>query len=714
MAHPGLVPEAVPPVLAPAVRAPTAPTSYREVFSDRTRDAVFGHPAAYLAGYRFVDGGGQPVPTPGALRDQTVLFCDRQPMAFLCLVARLDEVVEVRILHRFMRYMELPGEPTTGFRDRVLGLLGDLRPNQYPVVDVPATILYLVASQVRIPTHDAMAGILATWDGDAPLGPYLEPDLLTEVVRPRNVQLVPSRYAALLVHREGVTPKQAYQEIAGAIHADGNDVACSDILTWLRTACTCRGGAGPQAGSSIVLHPLNPVHLPGAVYDYVVSKIMSDLPALRNPVGVGGTGVLGATEIATVVQALAAARNTDDHTREPRTIREAYKETYPVLLRYNRVTEATGVAQIWDRLANCQKGEQQTILQQEFAKVCADRMLNPELVCPVVTTALKQMVVSFNFAGFGPDDLGTGCNPFQVTYVGATDYYQAQESAGVSQQLDQGMHGATLSDIQAIKDKEKIRFPTDLHQVGTTLQRYAVLVQTLFQGVAEPVHPFVRSIWALATGYQNKLPFILDRYHGLAGSPAIQQAYPARILRSIQIQVYEYLRGIMIAAADDIAVAVDASPDFTQLLLDLQRGTFHTSNGWVPLPSAYVVAPVIAIQPARSAGTITTTSTTTGGGGSVASGVSALTAATTAVAQTRSTNPVSDPTFNDMALRGALGPLTRAHRPPRNDAGNEFCVGWWCKGGCYSCGRRSAHVPFASPGERERLLAYATTHLRLE
>jgi hypothetical protein len=656
------------------------------------------------------------VPAPAALRDQTVLLCDRQPMAFLCLVARLDDVVEVRILHRFMRYMELPGEPTTGFRDRVLGLLGDLRPNQYPVVDVPATILYLVASQVRIPTRDAMTGIMATWDGVAPLGPYLEPEPLTEMVRPRNVQLVPSRYAALLVHREGVSPKQAYQEIAGAIHADGNEVACADILTWLRTACTCRGGAGPHADKSSVLHPLTPVHLPGAVYDYVASKIMSDLPALRNPAGGGGGAGLGATEIATVVHALASARDAEDRPREPRTIREAYKETYPVLLRYNRVKEATGVAPIWDRLANCHKGEQQTILQQEFAKVCAARTLNPELVCPVVTTALKQMVVSFNFAGFGPDDLGTGCNPFQVTYVGATDYYQAQESAGVSQQLDQGMHGATLADIQAIKDKEKIRFPTDLHQVGTTLQRYAVLVQTLFQGAAEPVHPFARSIWALAMGYQNKLPFILDRYHGLAGSPQIQQAYPARILRSIQIQVYEYLRGIMIAATDDAMASVDAPPDFTQLLLDLQRGTFHTSNGWVPLPSAYVVvAPAVVPQPGRPAGgTVSTASTTTAGGGG-ASVVSALTAETAAVAQTRIVNSVTDAAFNDMVLRGALGPLTRANRPPRNDAGHEFCVGWWCKGGCYSsCGRRSAHVPFASPGERERLLAYATAHLRQE
>ena len=216
------------------------------------------------------------------------------------------------------------------------------------------------------------------------------------------------------------------------------------------------------------------------------------------------------------------------------------------------------------------------------------------------------------------------------------------------------------------------------------------------------MHPFVRAIWALATGYQNKLSFILDRYHGLAATPQLQQVYPVRTLCYIQIQGYEDLRGIAIAPPpDDTFAAVDAVPDFMQILVDLQRGTFHTSNGWVPLPSAYVEAP----------GTASTASSTVAGGGSV---VSALTAPTAAV-QTRVVNPANDATFNDMPLRGALAPLTRANRPPRNDAGREFCVGWWCKGGCYSsCGRRNTHVPFVSPAERERLLAYVNAHLRME
>jgi hypothetical protein len=193
---------AVPPAAIPAPIALTAPTTYRQLFADATRDAVFDRPGEYLAGYRFTDAGGA-VPVPATLRDQTSLLCDRQPMAFLCLTAHHDGVsTEVRILHRFMRYLELPGEPATGFHDHVLGFVGDIRPNQYPVVEVPGSIFHLASTQVRVPTAGAMDGLLATWPRDLPtLGPYLEEgEVATELVRPRNIQLLPSRYAALLVH----------------------------------------------------------------------------------------------------------------------------------------------------------------------------------------------------------------------------------------------------------------------------------------------------------------------------------------------------------------------------------------------------------------------------------------------------------------------------------------------------------------------------------
>jgi hypothetical protein len=85
-------------------------------------------------------------------------------------------------------------------------------PHQYPTVAVPSTAFHLVGNAVRVPTTDAMEAWIATWaDPSVPLGPFTEADAETEACRPRNVQIVPCRYAALLVHRRGVTAKVAYQ-----------------------------------------------------------------------------------------------------------------------------------------------------------------------------------------------------------------------------------------------------------------------------------------------------------------------------------------------------------------------------------------------------------------------------------------------------------------------------------------------------------------------
>jgi hypothetical protein len=64
--------------------------------------------------YRFTDGGIGPVPVPATLRDQTVTLCDRRPMAFLCLVDGIGGAPEVSVIHRLIRYMDMPGEAESG------------------------------------------------------------------------------------------------------------------------------------------------------------------------------------------------------------------------------------------------------------------------------------------------------------------------------------------------------------------------------------------------------------------------------------------------------------------------------------------------------------------------------------------------------------------------------------------------------------------------
>ena len=93
----------------------------------------------------------------------------------------------------------------------------------------------------------------------------------------------------------------------------------------------------------------------------------------------------------------------------------------------------------------------------------------PSMYLPVVTTTLKQMIVGLQFAGHSADDLGTGCQPFLVSYAGKAHHMQSTAASAVADQLVQGDHSATLSDIRTIREGEKIKFPLNVSEVSITL-----------------------------------------------------------------------------------------------------------------------------------------------------------------------------------------------------------------------------------------------------
>ncbi|KAI2500160.1 adenylate kinase [Fragilaria crotonensis] len=400
-------------------------------------------------------------------------------------------------------------------------------------------------------------------------------------------------------------------------------------------------------------------------------------------------------------------------TREPKGIMDAYRETYPVLLRYCQVNSVDELAPLWNRLARGSKGEQQSIIQQELTKVCVDRGLTPDLYCPAVTTSLKQMIASLNFVGNGPDDLGAGCQPFLVVYTSQAEHYRALDEANVANQLDQGTASASLADIRDIRDKEKVKLPRDLNQVSLTLRRFAILAHTLFQGPGDS-NPFVKSMWLLGNKFHERLPHYLGHHQGLAGTPW-WDVYASHVLRHVQINVFEYLQALQVSGGRGRYGCTGAS-FISRVTRDLQRGCFHMSSSWLPLPAAVTADASTAFRgEANTVGTRTTrastaASTTSGltastGGGRASSGASGA----TAPQGTYVANPARDPEFDTLQLRPQMRDLLRAHPPPANDAGNAFCVSWWGRGGCYTnCGRASTHRPFANPGERTRLLAHGS------
>ena len=180
------------------------------------------------------------------------------------------------------------------------------------------------------------------------------------------------------------------------------------------------------------------------------------------------------------------------------------------------------------------------------------------------------MILGFQFVGHVVDDLATGCQPFLVTYSGGAHHVEALNTTSLGNQLAEGDQNANLADIRTIREKEKLRFPTDINQTCITIHRYAVLCHALFQGAGDP-HPFVEALWKLATSMQNAAPFIVDKYMQLH-APALANVYFPSILRAVQVLAHEYLQQVQVNRMAGVT-GVDL-PDFRDLLSDLRRGTF--------------------------------------------------------------------------------------------------------------------------------------------
>ena len=424
-----------------------------------------------------------------------------------------------------------------------------------------------------------------------------------------------------------------------------------------------------------------PVHLPPAVYTYMIAKMRADLPALAEPDTHTRevTGTLVASAIRVLTERTSASSGGTMSVRESRTVAEAYRETYRTLLRFGSVAQVEQLAPLWQRLANSTKGEQHTIMVQEFQRVCMARGLSTELYVPIVTATLKQMVVRFQFVGNGVDNLNSGSQPFLVSYARGGRHMQALAAANIGNQLAQGEQNASLADCRSIREKEKIKFPRNVTEVCIMVGRYAVLFQALFQGT-EGAHPLVATMWNLYSALNNAAPFITKRSSHIVFAPQVTRHYYACVLRAIQVNVHEYMQEVSVNVAESHEGVGPIK--LRTMIQELKRGTFQYLANWVLLPEEY-------LEPMRGAAGAGGASGSTGdtpsapsvipvsGNSSVASGrtgVSLLTTDTTRQSLTRIENSAPDAEFSNITVRpGGTRPILRDRRQDMSSASHGDC-----------------------------------------
>jgi hypothetical protein len=236
-------------------------------------------------------------PAPALVTEAVYASAVADPQAFVTLVVD-DATPEGRVcmFHRLQRFAPQLGV-VTGLDNRGYAFVGDVVEGQAPAtVEWPANAFHQAGDvTIRVPTREVIDQMLGADPGIRLLGPFGNDDAGTEVIRVRYAMLLPFRYVRILLRRP-LTPREAWVQLAGAIFADGKQVACAPLIDWLRAVLTRQ--AEGLASRVQLEHPRIPLMIP-ALIKRRWQLVVSDLPAL-NP---GATLVAG-TAIATSLNAM--------------------------------------------------------------------------------------------------------------------------------------------------------------------------------------------------------------------------------------------------------------------------------------------------------------------------------------------------------------------------------------------------------------------------
>jgi hypothetical protein len=344
MAEPAPLAPGIPPVIPHSA-------TYCDYYQDDAHDKAAGNYATIMNTF-MVPLAGVGALTPGQVSDAVFASAVVDPQAFVMLVVDATHPDgRICLFHRLQRYAPQLGAPTE-FDNVGYAFVGDLTNNQAPPsIEWPANAFHQVGVSIRVPQREILDQALAADPTVELLGPFGNEDAGTDVIRVRQVMLVPFRYVRILLQRP-LTPREAWVQLAGAIYNDGVQDACAPLLDWLRVAITWQGEN--QASRLQQEHPRVPLMLP-ALIQRRWQLIINDLPVLS----AGATFAAGQM-IATSLNALVADnrefRNADEIRREQnsaRTPEKCFGRTGVLkLLRLCQVPAAENLPDMWIQMAN--------------------------------------------------------------------------------------------------------------------------------------------------------------------------------------------------------------------------------------------------------------------------------------------------------------------------------------------------------------------------
>jgi hypothetical protein len=259
-----------------------------------------------------------------------------------------------------------------------------------------------------------------------------------------------------------------------------------------------------------------------------------------------------------------------------------------------------------------------------------------------------------------------------------------------------------------LKSRETQSIPLTYFELERNLGMFGNLLRTVL-GTNHILTSKYREFWVmLSQGYRMELQQIIDNRRYIK---------PAHLLRSIQLQCYNwfYQRRARLSPA---------TPDFTTMLHNIVLNTFVLPH--LP-PVLYKLAyPKVSLgsaTPSLAGSSISQDSTPSSSvsgasnassAASITSGISGLTMPTMGDGRQRGThfaNVNPDNRLVQLVPPGVkLRDLMGSDHPPALDNGQQMCLSFLLRGGCWStCRRATSHTHSLNDNERNRLMAYLQT-----
>ena len=541
----------------------------------RQRNALEGHYGQFLAPYAHDN-----TRTHAALLTRVLTSGHSVPKVFLSLVEHGGVYRSVSV-HRLTLYANHPYEPSP-WDNLVLAFGGDVLPGIHiKLLRFPGNAFEVTGTQV-VSTVAGMHALLAATPTATSVGPFHDGDLVTQVIHSRKVLPVPPAYINIILDKT-LTPGELWDQLGGAIIADGREMECQPLMEWLLMGLTRRPGAtttdlplGPfnSLGSLPMVYPV--MRVDATLQHHRWEILRSDLPAL-DPLRLAPSdqmvGLVEAlrTEQAAARHEQAEARNRASAPKEPS---EAFPQTAVLWRRYCGVTVDAQLPALYHTWANSTKVERRVTLQASF-----DGRVNSGLgasqVTPLATKELYELLFQAQLASHTheAEDLTKGVSPFTCGYqVGERD----QDVAVRAHRFDQMLLGhtnPTLAEQETLRTND-LPLPLTIYQFTTQCGCFSMVLDVAL-GVSHPAAVTLRNFCL------TERP---NLEHSLQGMPDDARPYLPSMLLWFHKRFGVYFRGLLAGCP----LPVPRLELLTELI------EFRSFDNLPPMPRRYIQAPPMA------------------------------------------------------------------------------------------------------------------------